>query len=53
MAQRIATAIERERKGLPTVDPLVNPDFKQQQQIAKGLGLKWEGSKLVNLRTGK
>ena len=53
LAQRIKTSFERQRKGLPTVDPLANPNEKQEQQIAKALGLKWQGANLVDLRTGK
>jgi hypothetical protein len=53
IAQRIAASAKRMAKGLPTVDPLENPNFKQQQQDAKQLGLKWSGPNLVNLKTGK
>ena len=53
LAQRVATSIERERKGLPTVDPLASPDPKQEQKVAKQLGFKWDGAQLVDLRTAK
>jgi hypothetical protein len=53
IAQRIQSVLKREKQGLPIVDPLVNPDFKQQDEIAKGLGLKWDGPNLVDLKTGK
>ena len=53
IAQRIQTTQTREAKGLPIVDPLVNPDFKQQDQLAKNLGLKWDGPNLLDLRTAK
>jgi virulence factor Mce-like protein len=53
IAQRIQTMFNRQHKGLSIVDPLVNPEFKQQDEIAKGLGLKWDGPDLVNLTSGK
>jgi phospholipid/cholesterol/gamma-HCH transport system substrate-binding protein len=53
LVKRIATSVERQRKGLPTVDPLANPNPKLEQKIAKSLGLKWQGANLVDLRTGK
>ena len=43
----------REAKGLPIVDPLVNPDFKQQDQLAKKLGLKWDGPNLARPEDGQ
>jgi hypothetical protein len=53
IGQRIQTVQKRQAKGLPIVDPLVNPDFKQQDQLAKNLGLKWDGPDLLDLRTAK
>ena len=53
IAQRLQTVQQRQAKGLPIVDPLVNPDFKQQDQLAKTLGLKWDGPNLLDLRTAK
>jgi phospholipid/cholesterol/gamma-HCH transport system substrate-binding protein len=53
IAERIMTIEKRQREGLPIVDPLVNPDFKQQDEIAKSLNLKWEGANLVPLGSGK
>jgi len=53
IAQRIQSMFKRQKQGLPIVDPLVNPDFKQQDEIAKALGLKWDGPNLVDLKTGK
>jgi hypothetical protein len=53
IAQRIQSVLKRQKQGLPIVDPLVNPDFKQQDDIAKSLGLKWDGPDLVDLKTGK
>jgi phospholipid/cholesterol/gamma-HCH transport system substrate-binding protein len=53
IGQRIETILKRQKKGLPIVDPLVNPDFNQQDAIAKSLGLKWDGPNLVDLKTGK
>ena len=53
IAQRVQNVLQRQKKGLPIVDPLVNPSFKQQDEIAKGLGLKWDGPNLVDLKTGK
>jgi virulence factor Mce-like protein len=53
IAQRIQSVLKREKQGLPIVDPLVNPDFKQQDEIAKAIGLKWDGPNLVDLKTGK
>ncbi len=53
IAQRLQTVQQRQAKGLPIVDPLVNPDFKQQDQLAKALGLKWDGPNLLDLRTAK
>ena len=53
IAQRIQSVLKREKQGLPVVDPLVNPKFDQQDEIAKSLGLKWDGPNLVDLKTGK
>jgi phospholipid/cholesterol/gamma-HCH transport system substrate-binding protein len=53
VARRIASSVQRMQKGQAFVDPLTNPDPKQQQKLAKKLGLDWQGNNLVNLRTGK
>jgi virulence factor Mce-like protein len=53
LIKRAQTALERQQKGQPTVDPLENPNLDQQQKLAKKLGLKWQGTNLIDLRTGK
>jgi phospholipid/cholesterol/gamma-HCH transport system substrate-binding protein len=53
IAKRIQTALERQRKGQPYVDPLFAPRFDLQQKLAKRLGLKWEGANLVPLKDAK
>jgi phospholipid/cholesterol/gamma-HCH transport system substrate-binding protein len=53
IAQRIQTIFKRQKDGQTIVDPLINPDFKQQDEIAKGLGLKWDGANLVPLGGGQ
>ena len=52
IAQRIASSVDRMKKGESFVDPLL-VDPQQQQKEAKKLGLQWQGDKLVDLRTGK
>lgn len=52
-AKKIASSVQRMNKGQPFVDPISNASPKQQQKVAKQLGLTWQGNNLVNLRTGK
>ncbi|HEX6457956.1 MAG TPA: MlaD family protein [Thermoleophilaceae bacterium] len=52
-SQKIASSVQRMQKGQPFVDPITNSSPKQQQKLAKQLGLEWKGNNLVNLRTGK
>jgi phospholipid/cholesterol/gamma-HCH transport system substrate-binding protein len=50
--KREASALERQRKGLPFVDPLgYSP--KAQERAAKQLGLTWQGNDLVDLKKAK
>jgi hypothetical protein len=50
--KREASALARQRKGLPSIDPLQYSP-KAQERAAKDLGLTWQGNNLVDLRTGK
>jgi phospholipid/cholesterol/gamma-HCH transport system substrate-binding protein len=50
--KREASALERQRKGLPSIDPLQYSP-KAQERAAKDLGLTWQGNNLVDLRSGK
>jgi phospholipid/cholesterol/gamma-HCH transport system substrate-binding protein len=50
--KREATALERQKKGQPTIDPLEYSP-KAQEKAARQLGLTWKGTNLVDLKTGK
>jgi hypothetical protein len=53
LAQRNASALQRGRQGLNTMDPLLYPGPQLQEKVARSQGLTWKGNKLVDLRTGK
>jgi hypothetical protein len=50
--KREATALERQKKGQPTIDPLEYSP-KAQEKAARQLGLTWKGTNLVDLKSGK
>jgi len=49
--KREANAMARQKKGLPSFDPLEYGGLKEQQRAARMFGLTWDGTNLVDLKS--